>query len=98
METLRDVSMWFAGQDNRGAIYPPGDPTDTSPPGEMSPKDLPPWKDRDNISLLAISLLGIYLSLLYSATTDHIPSLAKRFFILLTILLVSWNVFIFTCT
>lgn len=97
METLRDISMWVSRQDqsDENTVYPPGDPTDTSPPGEMNPGDLPPWQDRDYISL-AISALGLYVSIIgIKATTEHIPSLARRFIVLLTILLVSWNVFYF---
>jgi hypothetical protein len=61
----------------------------------MNPGDLPPWQDRDYISL-AISALGLYVSIIgIKATTEHIPSLARRFIVLLTILLVSWNVFYF---
>ena len=97
METLRDLSMWVSRVDepDENTVYPPGDPTDTSPPGEMNPGDLPPWQNRDYFSL-AISLLGMYVATIgIKSTTEHIPSLARRFIVLLTILLLSWNVFYF---
>ena len=99
IQMLRDVSIYLAPPmiDNSNTIIPPGDPTDTSTPGQTDyDQDLPQWQNRDYFEM-AICVLGMYVALLgIKSTSEHIGlTYARKFMILLGILGVVWNSYLF---
>ena len=85
--------------DAQDVVIPPGDPTDTSIPGQYEyDQELPQWQDRDYIEI-AICTLGLYVALLgIKSTSEHIClALATRFVVLLGVLGVSWNSYLYYC-
>lgn len=103
LQMLRDISIYFTPSTNYGhdVIIPPGDPIDTSLPGGAENEyndQLPEWQDRDYIEM-AISALAIYVSMLgMKSTSEQIRLyLARRFVILLAVLGISWNAYLYSC-
>eukprot|EP01083_Nonionella_stella_P047002 125830_1 len=101
IQLLRDVSIWLGPPNESGSentVIPPGDPTDTSLPGQNQyDEELPEWQNQDYVEM-AICTLGIYVALLgIKTTSEHIGELARRFVVLLAILGVSWNSYLFYC-
>mmetsp|Transcript_2857 Transcript_2857/g.5349 ORF Transcript_2857/g.5349 Transcript_2857/m.5349 type:complete len:468 (-) Transcript_2857:177-1580(-) len=103
LQMLRDISIYFTPTTNYGhdVIIPPGDPIDTGLPGGAGNEyndQLPQWQDRDYIEM-AISALAIYVALLgMKSTSEQIRMyLARRFVILLAILGISWNAYLYSC-
>jgi hypothetical protein len=103
LQMLRDVSIYFTPTYNNGhdIIIPPGDPIDTSIPGGAQSEyndQLPQWQDRDYLEM-AISALAIYVALLgMKSTSEQIRLyLVRRFLILLTVLGISWNAYLYSC-
>lgn len=99
IQLLRDVSIWLGPRDDTAdgnIIIPPGDPTDTSIPGQSQYEDqLPTWQNRDYIEM-GICALGIYVAGLgIKSTSEHIGQLTRRFVILLGVLGVSWNSYMY---
>lgn len=102
LQMLRDISIYFTPSSNYGhdVIIPPGDPIDTGVPGGAENEyndQLPQWQDRDYLEM-AISALAIYVSLLgMKSTSEQIRLyLARRFVILLGVLGVSWNAYLYS--
>lgn len=103
LQMLRDISIYFTPSSTYGhdVIIPPGDPIDTGVPGGAENEyndQLPQWQDRDYIEM-AISAFAIYVSLLgMKSTSEQIRLyLARKFVILLAILGVSWNAYLYSC-
>lgn len=99
---LRDISMYIAPPMNdprQNIIIPPGDPTDTSMPGIADndyDEELPQWQNRDYIEM-AICAVAVYVALLGMKVTSELLSLGlvRRFSILLLLLGISWNWYLF---
>lgn len=102
IQMLRDISIYIAppmGDQHQNIIIPPGDPTDTSMPGVADNEyddELPQWENRDYIEM-AICALAMYVALLGMKVTSELLSLhlVRRFSILLLLLGISWNWYLF---
>lgn len=99
IQMLRDVSIYLAPptDNDENVIIPPGDPTDTSIPGQNQYEEqLPEWQNKDFFEM-AICALGMYVALLgIKSTSEHIGmAIARRFVVLLGVLGVSWNLYLY---
>lgn len=102
IQMLRDISIYLAPpmEDENNTIIPPGDPTDTGMPGQYGEYDeqLPQWQNRDFFEM-GICLFGIYVASLGIKSTSENIGLAysKRFMVLLGVLGVLWNAYLYYC-
>ncbi len=100
IQMLRDVSIYLAPTEEKSnTIIPPGDPTDTSIPGQYDyDEQLPEWQDRDYFEM-GICLFGMHVALLgIKCTSEHIGlAISRRFMIYLGLLGVMWNAYLYYC-